>query len=201
MCWGPNALESAITSSSWAVTRCWRCAWLHRCARCWASSCRCARCSKRRALPSSQSTSLHLQRESRALVAPPLVAQERTGSLPFSYAQERLWFIEQMNLSTSPYNNFLTRLELSGRLDMSALEAAFAELVRRHESLRTRIEVLAGVPVQKIDAPDSFQLIGARMLSSLPPPQQAARVLRTLQAEADHRFSIWSEARCFARRC
>jgi Condensation domain len=56
--------------------------------------------------------------------------------IPLSLAQERLWFLEQLEPLGSTYNETMTR-ELEGRLDEAALERSFAELVRRHESLRT----------------------------------------------------------------
>ncbi|HZH16543.1 MAG TPA: amino acid adenylation domain-containing protein, partial [Archangium sp.] len=69
--------------------------------------------------------------------APPaLRPAPRDGLLPLSFAQQRLWFIDQLQPGNPTYN-IPTALRLSGSLDASALQRAFCELVRRHESLRT----------------------------------------------------------------
>src|SRR5262245_54585841 len=58
---------------------------------------------------------------------------------PLSFAQQRLWFLNQLEPDSAAYNMFVVR-RLSGDLDVAALEWAFGEIVRRHESLRTRFE-------------------------------------------------------------
>src|SRR5215475_12035659 len=64
---------------------------------------------------------------------------KQVSVIPLSLAQERLWFLEQFEPMGGAYNNQIV-MELDGALDQVALERSFAELVRRHESLRTRIE-------------------------------------------------------------
>ncbi|HEY9404511.1 MAG TPA: condensation domain-containing protein, partial [Pyrinomonadaceae bacterium] len=75
---------------------------------------------------------------------------------PASYAQRRLWLLDQLDPGAPPYN-VPTATRLSGHLDVTALERALAEVVRRHESLRTTFAARAGEPVQRIhphsDAP------------------------------------------------
>ena len=68
--------------------------------------------------------------------APPIAVVSRTGDLPASFAQERLWFLEQMGDAGSAYN-LPVLLTLRGALDAAALAAALGEIVRRHEALRT----------------------------------------------------------------
>jgi Condensation domain len=78
--------------------------------------------------------------------------------IPLSLAQEGLWFLEQLGLLGSTYNENMV-LELEGALDQEALERSFAELVRRHESLRTRIEATSeGLGRQVIDPAGGFRL-------------------------------------------
>ena len=73
----------------------------------------------------------------------------RGQPLPLSFAQQRLWMVEQMNPGRSGYHVGL-RLRLEGTLSLSALRWAIVELVRRHESLRTRFPMGDDGPVQEI---------------------------------------------------
>ncbi|HLM55885.1 MAG TPA: amino acid adenylation domain-containing protein, partial [Pyrinomonadaceae bacterium] len=74
---------------------------------------------------------------------------DRTGPLPLSYAQRRLWFIDQLEPGT-PLYNLPVALKLTGRLDLAAVQSSFNEIVRRHEVLRTHFRSLDGEPVQVI---------------------------------------------------
>ncbi|MFC5743624.1 non-ribosomal peptide synthetase [Dyella tabacisoli] len=80
-----------------------------------------------------------------------------TQRLPLSFAQERFWFLEQVGLVASAYN-MPTALRLRGPLDSQAMERSFAELTRRHESLRTRFEEDDSGPVQVVQEPGEFRL-------------------------------------------
>lgn len=75
----------------------------------------------------------------------------RSARMPVSHTQQRLWFIKQMNPGSFVYN-ITALLRFTGRLDKSALERALAELVMRHESLRTRFFNVEGSPYCTIDA-------------------------------------------------
>src|SRR5689334_7192942 len=69
------------------------------------------------------------------------------GALPLSFAQQRLWFLDQLEPGSAAYN-LSGRVRLEGRLDAPALEASLNEIVRRHEALRTIFSTRAGEPVQ-----------------------------------------------------
>jgi amino acid adenylation domain-containing protein len=100
------------------------------------------------------------QRQEQGLVLPPLRPRTLPSDepVPLSFAQERLWILEQLQPLGPTYNETM-RLRLHGPLNLNALERSLTELVRRHETLRTRIDVTpAGAPVQRIDPPRSFQL-------------------------------------------
>ncbi|MFH5244706.1 non-ribosomal peptide synthase/polyketide synthase [Antrihabitans spumae] len=81
---------------------------------------------------------------------PQIVAASRDGELPLSPAQQRMWFINQFDTNSSAYNLAFS-LRLTGALDIDALQAASADVVARHESLRTRYPLGAGGPVQVIE--------------------------------------------------
>ena len=72
--------------------------------------------------------------------APPLLAVGREHPLPLSYAQERQWFLWQLDPDSAAYH-IPSALRLKGALDVSALQRSFEALVARHESLRTHVQV------------------------------------------------------------
>ncbi|HEX6042688.1 non-ribosomal peptide synthase/polyketide synthase, partial [Longimicrobium sp.] len=98
-----------------------------------------------------------LRREAGGPSAPPLVPVERTGAMPLSFAQQRLWFIHQLQPTSAAYN-LPYALRLRGRMDVDALERALTEIVRRHETLRTRFAEEDGEPVQVIDPPHPIRI-------------------------------------------
>src|SRR5215475_4635068 len=89
------------------------------------------------------------EKHSQEVVAPPLEAVAREGELPLSFAQERLWFLYQME-PENPYYNIPWVSRLEGALDVAALERSFEALVARHEGLRTTFESIDGRPAQVI---------------------------------------------------
>jgi len=84
---------------------------------------------------------------------PPIEPAARDGRLPLSFAQQRLWFLEQLGELGSTYH-IPKRLRLRGELDRAALSRALDGVVARHEALRTTFTETGGVPEQRIAPPD-----------------------------------------------
>ncbi|MEU2126069.1 amino acid adenylation domain-containing protein [Nocardia niwae] len=82
----------------------------------------------------------------------PLIAGPRPERIPLSFAQQRMWFLNQFDTSASVYN-IPAAIRLSGDLDAAALRQAVADLVARHEILRTVYPQTADGPVQRVLAP------------------------------------------------
>ena len=83
------------------------------------------------------------------LQAPPITPVARDGYLPLSFAQQRLWFIDQLAPGNSAYN-IPAAVRLEGPLNVMALERSLNEIVRRHEALRTTFTIVDGGPAQVI---------------------------------------------------
>ena len=140
-CSASSASASTTTSSSSAATRCSPRRSSRGCARRSRSTCRCAGCSRRRRWPSSRRTSRRRRRDRAGDRARRSRARRaRPAPLPLSFAQQRLWFLEQLEPGSAVYNMPLA-LRLRGRLDVAALEASLTEIARRHETLRTHVPV------------------------------------------------------------
>jgi amino acid adenylation domain-containing protein len=87
----------------------------------------------------------------------PIVPRKRGDATPLSFAQQRLWFIDQLEPNNSFYN-VPAAVRLSGELDVHALERTVTEIVRRHEVLRTTFASVNGEPVQVIAEPSPVEL-------------------------------------------
>ncbi|NPD22374.1 non-ribosomal peptide synthase/polyketide synthase, partial [Corallococcus exiguus] len=119
---------------------------------------------------------------------PPPRALDRGDEAPLSFAQQRLWFLEQLQPGTATYN-IPSALHLDGPLDLAALERAFRELVQRHESLRTTFHAHAGEPVQRFHATAEFTL-DVQDLEHLAPDAREAEARRLAGAEGLRPFDL-----------
>ncbi|BBZ44467.1 hypothetical protein MPRM_17480 [Mycobacterium parmense] len=125
----------------------------------------------------------------------PLVAVERPAVVPLSFSQNRLWFLDQLQGPSAIYN-MAVALRLCGPLDAEALGAALADVVARHESLRTLFAAPEGIPrqlvVQAADADFGWEIVDATGW-----PQ--ARVAEALGEVARHHFDLATEIPMRAR--
>ncbi|HET7460396.1 MAG TPA: amino acid adenylation domain-containing protein, partial [Longimicrobium sp.] len=113
----------------------------------------------------------------------------REGDLPVTFAQERLWFVDALDPG-SPVYAIPFSYRVTGDLDSDALRRALAELVRRHEPLRTTLPAVDGVPVQRIALPPlSFDLPVAD-LRHLPEGERRAEAGRLAAEASRHRFDL-----------
>jgi hypothetical protein len=124
-----------------------------------------------------------------------VVAVERPAVVPLSFAQSRLWFIEQLH-GPSPVYNMAVALRLEGGLDAGALGAALADVVGRQESLRTLFPAPEGVPQQRVvpveRADFGWQVVDARGWS-------ADRLAEAVGAAARRPFDLAAEVPLRAR--
>ncbi|MGZ3460140.1 MAG: condensation domain-containing protein, partial [Archangium sp.] len=128
-------------------------------------------------------------RAGRGMQMPPLVPVARDGSpLPLSFAQQRLWFLDQLEPG-SPLYNIPAALRLEGALDVPALRDSFAALTERHESLRTTFQVTPEGPVQRI-APQAPALLTMVDLEHLPEGTRWDEARRLAHEEAVRPFDL-----------
>jgi amino acid adenylation domain-containing protein len=121
-------------------------------------------------------------------VAPPLLPVERGGELLLSFAQARLWFLEQLEPGSSAYN-IPAAVRLTGSLDVAALEQSLNEIFQRHEALRTTFAMVSGEPIQVI-APVKALTLPLVDLRQLPEAQQEAQVEHLATESAQQPFDL-----------
>ncbi|HSE16100.1 MAG TPA: amino acid adenylation domain-containing protein [Pyrinomonadaceae bacterium] len=140
-----------------------------------------------------------LSPQQRDLLALLLARKKREGSqitpvrrtsdaFPLSFAQQRLWFLSQLQPDSAVYN-VAGGVRMEGPLDVAALERALNEVVARHESLRTIIRQIESDPVQKITSPQGFHLPKFD-LRSVPEAQRETEAQLLLTNEARKPFNV-----------
>ena len=112
----------------------------------------------------------------------------RDGDLPPSYAQQRLWFLDQLEPGSAMYN-LASIYRMQGALNIPALQQTVNEIVRRHESLRTTFRNMGGQPVQVI-APESRLSLEATDITGVGAEQREAEVKRLAREAAVQPFDL-----------
>jgi amino acid adenylation domain-containing protein len=121
-------------------------------------------------------------------VAPPISRASREQPLPLSFAQQRLWFLDQLKPENSFYH-LSSAVNICGPLDVQALAASLAEITRRHEALRTSFPLLNGRPIQAID-PHARLELPLTDLRDLPATEREAAAQRLAQEESQRPFDL-----------
>jgi hypothetical protein len=119
---------------------------------------------------------------------PPIGRADRGARIPLSFAQQRLWFLEQLGDLGSTYH-IVRLLRMGGELDRRALVRALDRIVARHEALRTTFAVVDGEPEQRIApaAESAFRLIEHDLAGHAHAEAELRRVMRD---EAEARFDL-----------
>jgi acyl carrier protein len=122
------------------------------------------------------------------ILSPPINQTDRTSEVPLSFAEERLWFLHQLEPQSSAYNLFYG-IRLHGSLNVSALDQTLQEIVRRHEILRTTFATVAGRPIRRIAASSSVSL-AVTDLSAFEKDERLAEVDRVAYEAARTPFDL-----------
>ncbi|HZN53849.1 MAG TPA: amino acid adenylation domain-containing protein, partial [Candidatus Polarisedimenticolaceae bacterium] len=123
-----------------------------------------------------------------AAETPPLRPVARSGPVPLSFAQERLWFLDQLEPGSASYNVPMA-VRLEGEVEAEALERAFGEVMRRHEALRTRFAVVEGKPTQVIEEAGPFHL-EIEDVRGMGEEERAEAVERRVREEGSRPFDL-----------
>ena len=127
-------------------------------------------------------------REGAGVEVPPIARAPREGPAALSFAQERLWFLEQLEPGDVSYL-VPAAIRLDGALDRDALARALDEVLQRHEVLRTRFATVDGSPVAVVD--EGFRLaLPVVRLSALPEAEREAALRDAIAAELRRPFDL-----------
>ncbi|QIR37149.1 amino acid adenylation domain-containing protein [Tolypothrix sp. PCC 7910] len=133
-----------------------------------------------------------LQQQKIELSAPPILARANNAELPLSFAQQRLWFLDQLEPNSALYN-IPIGLRLLGNLNQAALEQSFIEIIHRHEALRTNFITADGQPTQIIQVQTNWTL-SIIDWQHLPSTEQEIATQQLAQQQAIEPFDLASEA-------
>ena len=133
-----------------------------------------------------------MQREQYGLLAPPIVSVPRNQRLPLSFAQQRLWFLDQVE-PNNPLYNIPRAIRLIGPFNVAAMESALNGIVERHEILRTTYQAEKGEPFQVI-AEECTLSLPVVDLSELPEAEREIEARRLVQEEVATPFDLARDA-------
>lgn len=119
---------------------------------------------------------------------PPIKRVSREGNLVLSNAQQRLWFLQELEPESAAYN-IPRAFRIRGALDVKALEQTLSEIVRRHEILRTTFRVVNGQPVQIVAEPQPISLPVIE-LAHMSPDERETEASRMAAEEGRKPFNL-----------
>ena len=129
-----------------------------------------------------------LQRQKQGLESPPMTRVSRDEPLPLSFAQQRLWFLDQLE-PNNPLYNVPHIVRLRGALNAKVLEKTLNEIVRRHETLRTRFDAIDDQPVQVIASSLDLPL-AITDLTSFPETERESEARKRAMDEVKTPFNL-----------
>jgi len=127
----------------------------------------------------------------KSVEALPLLPIPRLESIPLSFAQTRLWFLDRLQPDSAFYNIPLA-LRLFGQLNIAALQSSINEIIRRHEALRTNFATVEGQPVQVIASTFDCQVQVVNLLH-LPETHREIEAQRCVNEEVNRPFNLEQE--------
>ncbi|MEH2157011.1 non-ribosomal peptide synthetase, partial [Nostoc sp.] len=133
-----------------------------------------------------------LQQQDLELIAPPILKRAENAQLPLSYAQQRLWFLDQFEPNSASYN-IPVGLRLVGTVNVVALEQSLIEIIHRHEALRTNFVTVDGKPTQIIQTVTNWS-VAIVDLQHLPTSEQEITAQQLVQQQASEPFDLASDA-------
>jgi amino acid adenylation domain-containing protein len=122
---------------------------------------------------------------------PAIAPVSRQESLPLSFAQQRLWFLDRLEPDSAAYN-ITEALQIQGKLQINALEQSFREIIKRHEILRTNFITQEEKPTQIIHPTSSFSL-SIIDLTACSQTQQELKIDRAIEQEEQYLFNLEQE--------
>jgi amino acid adenylation domain-containing protein len=129
-----------------------------------------------------------LQQLAPGLQLPPLQPARRDGAMPLSFAQQRLWFLDQFQPDSSLYN-LPAAVRIDGALDVGALQRSLSTIIQRHEVLRTTFAMVSQQPVQVIAAAQTARL-PVLDLRSLPGSERLIATRRLADEHGQRPFEL-----------
>ncbi|MBP5972479.1 amino acid adenylation domain-containing protein [Brasilonema sp. CT11] len=133
-----------------------------------------------------------LQQQNLELSAPPILPRAKNSDLPLSYAQQRLWFLDQLEPNSASYNIPIA-LRLQGTLQVPALEQSLQEIIARHEALRTNFIIVEEQPTQIVQTATTWTL-SVVDLKHLPTTEQEIATQQLAQQQAIQPFDLANQA-------